>query len=99
MGVALPHAGGRDLYEPRFRPQVLDRFGSAITHAGPQPADKLINEIGERSFEGDAAFDSFGHQLAGSPFAVGLAIAFARSFHHCTEAAHSAIGFERAALV
>src|SRR5204862_6154183 len=77
----------------------LNSFGSAVTHAGTQAADKLIDEIGKRPFEGHTTFDSLRHQLPGSPLAAGLAVSFARSLHHRTEAAHSAIGFERAALV
>src|SRR5687768_15708632 len=100
MGVVLPHGGGRDLNEPRVRTQLLNGFGSAISHSGSETSDKLIDEVGKRPFERHASLDSLRNQLAGSPVLVaGLSVSFARSLHHRTEAAHSAIGFERAALV
>ena len=78
--------------------QSFNIFGSAISHTGSQATHKLIGEVGERPFEGDAAFDSLRHQLAGSPLAAGLPVSFARSLDHRPEAAHSAISFERASL-
>ncbi len=67
MGVALPHAGRRDLDEPRFRPQLLDRSWFRNNPCRPASRRQADRRTAERPLERHAAFDSFGHQLAGSP--------------------------------
>ena len=66
MWMALPNAGRGDLDESRFRAQFFDRLRAAVAHAGPQSADQLIHKRLKWSLERNAAFDPFGHELAGA---------------------------------
>src|SRR5262245_34161382 len=62
-GVALPHRGLGDLDESGPGAELLDGAGAAIPHAGPQPADELEDEIGQRSLVGGSPLDPLGDEL------------------------------------
>ena len=63
MRVALGHAGGGDAAEPGIPPEAVDVLGPAVAHAGPEAADELINEVGQRPSVRHAALDALGHEL------------------------------------
>jgi len=60
------------LDESRIRAQLLDGSCSAVPHARPQSAHKLIDERSQLALEGHASFDAFGNQFVG---AAALALA------------------------
>src|SRR5271165_6978744 len=95
--VAFAKAGRCDAEEFRFVLQFADRSRAAISHAGAQAADKLINHLGQRTFIRDAAFDAFGNEFAAG--FLGVAIGSALSYGHRTHRSHSAIALECAALI
>jgi len=42
---------------------ALDRLGAAVAHRLAEPADDLMQHIGERAFVGDAALDPLSDEL------------------------------------
>jgi hypothetical protein len=56
---------GRDPQEARVLVQLEMRIRAraAVAHAGAQAAHELIDQVGQRSLGGHAAFDAFRHQL------------------------------------
>src|SRR5688572_33415357 len=61
--VAFRHAGGGNSAEAGLRAQLVDVPRPAVAHAGPQPADELVDEVAERPAVRHAAFDAFGNQF------------------------------------
>jgi hypothetical protein len=52
--------------------QFLDVRAAAVAHAGTQPADQLMDRVGQRALVRDAALDALGHELlARSPGSSG----------------------------
>src|SRR5262245_2447556 len=112
MGMTLLHARRAHHDEASARAQLFDVPCPAITHAGPQPADQLINKRRQGPFVRHASFDPLGHQLAAvalrrsdSAFgarryhSTGLSVTFARAGDHGAERAHAAINLEAASFV
>src|SRR3990170_1841641 len=62
--VALTEAGRGDLDEPAAGLQLLDGAGTAVAHGLAQPADELVQHVGQRPLVRDAALDALGHELA-----------------------------------
>ena len=54
----------------------------------------MENDVGERAFVGDAAFNAFRDEFAGAV----LTVAVARAFLHGTDGTHAAVSFETTAL-
>src|SRR4051794_33940591 len=90
--MALGHAGRGDPAEAGVLSQLLDVAGAAVTHAGAEAADELIDEVTQWAAIGNATLDPLGHELA-AVFHRSLAIAVAGAGDHRTGAAHAAIGF------
>src|ERR1041385_1029918 len=95
VDVALAQAGGGDAEEAGLCLQLVDVAGAAVAHAALQTADQLVDEIGDRAFGGDAAFDALGNKLAAGFLGVPVAAALRHGAHR----AHAAVGLERAALI
>src|SRR4051812_36621658 len=96
--MAFRHAGGGDAAEFGLGAKLFDVFRAAITHAGAEPADELVDEIAQRPAVWHAAFHPFRHELAAIAHA-GLAIAVARAGDHRSHRAHAAIALVAPALV
>src|SRR5258706_11739937 len=90
--VALGHARRAHPAEPRVGLQLVDVFRAAISHSGSQSADHLIHEIAQRPAIRNAAFHTFGYQLA-ALLDAGLAVPVAGAFDHRSHATHAAIRF------
>ena len=86
MRVALDLARVRHLDEARLDPQVRDRLGAAVGHAGPRAADELVQDSGQRPGDGDARLHSLRHELV----AVDLRVAVAAG-RHGAQRAHPAV--------
>src|SRR5262245_12528208 len=96
--MAFGHAGGADTHESGVFPQGFHILSSAISHARPQAADQLIDEVTKRATIWDAAFHAFGDKLAGA-FDISLSVAVFAAVHHRPHATHAAVGFVAPALV
>src|SRR6266478_9785818 len=59
--MALCDAGRRDAAEAGLFAELLDVAGTAVAHAGAEPADELVNEIAQWPAVRDAALDALGH--------------------------------------
>src|SRR6478609_5564857 len=94
MDVALAQAAGGDADEAGAFAEFGEGGGTDVTHAGLEAAHELEDDVGERPFVRDAAFDAFGDEFAGAV----LAVAIARAFLHGSDGTHAAVGFEPAAL-
>ena len=75
-----------------------DVGAAQIAHAGTQPASQLVNDVHNRTFVGNAAFDTFGDVFVGAVGFV-LEVAVGGALAHCTQRTHASVGFVRAALV
>src|SRR5712692_314146 len=87
-----------NLHESSFAAKRRDVAAAKITHASPQPAHKLMNVKGERTFVRNLTLDSFGHELHRF-FHVGLPVAILASLFHGSERTHAAIYFVRSPLI
>src|SRR5437868_12219222 len=83
MRMALLDRRRAHLNEPRARPQLFNRPGPAVTHAGPQSSDHLLHKRSEGSFVRHPPLDSLGHELGVR--LAGLTIAIAATRRHCSE--------------
>src|SRR6266508_2703819 len=83
----------RDPNELCFGPERSDVTYPAIPHSAPQPANQLIDDVGDRAAVGDAPFDSLGDELLQGDFAF-LEIAVRRALFHGRQAAHPADDLE-----
>src|SRR5262245_58015056 len=104
MRMTLLHRRGAHLDEARLGAQLLDVPGPTIPHAGPEPADELVDERRQVALVRHAALDPLGHQLAAVALrllllAVGLPVAVARTGHHRPDRTHAAVRLEAAPLV
>ena len=63
VGMAFLDRGRGHLDEPGLGPKLLDGPRAAIAHPGPQAADELEDEVGQRALVRDAALDPFGDEL------------------------------------
>src|SRR5450830_752845 len=97
MHVRFAHAGRGDFDEFGFFAEFINRGAAAIAHRGTHATDQLIQDRNHTTLVGDAAFDTFWHQLVGIVFAI-LEIAVSRTIGHRAQAAHAAIRFVAAAL-
>src|SRR5262245_36555979 len=77
MRMVLLHRRPAYLDEAGARPQLLHGLCPAVTHPGPQAADELVDELGQRALVWHAALDSFRHQLPGLRDLVALLVAVA----------------------
>ena len=94
MDVAFAEAAGGDADEAGALAELGDGGRADVAHAGLEAAHELEDDVGQRAFVRDAAFDAFRDELAGAV----LTVAVARAFLHRADGAHAAVGFEAAAL-
>src|SRR5690606_17256573 len=95
VGMALAVPGLGNPHEAAVGPQALDVGGTAVAHAGPQPADQLVHRLRQRTAVGNAALDALGHELGG----VILEVAVAGPRLHGAQRAHAPVDLVGAALV
>src|SRR5438552_6684283 len=96
MWMTLLYRGRAHHDEAGPRPQFLDIPRATVAHAGPQPADQLVDEWRQVALVRHPALDPLRHQLDARRF--GLPVPIARPGHHGSDGAHAAIGFETASL-
>src|SRR4051812_26828738 len=63
MHVTLAESGGGDTNETRLVLHLFNGATAAIAHACLEAAYELVHKVGEGSFRGNTAFDSFRNQL------------------------------------
>src|SRR5690606_1677328 len=95
VGMALAVPGLGDPHEAAVGPQALDVGGTAVAHAGPQPADQLVHRLRQRAAVGNAALDAPGHGRRG----VILEVAVAGPRLHGAQRAHAPVDLVGATLV
>src|SRR6478752_2900192 len=59
MDVAFTQAGAADADEARLLLQLRNAGGAAVSHAGAQPAHKLVDHLRQRAAIRHASLDSF----------------------------------------
>src|SRR5450631_1687784 len=112
VDVALAEAGAADAHEASLLQQFWNGGASAITHAGLQSADHLMDDHRDRTAVGNAPFNSLGDELGeavgiavgrgdrGGGITLGaLEVTFAGSLRHGADRAHAAIRLERTSLI
>src|SRR5438105_11370294 len=57
VNVAFAQARRGHAYKPGVLAKLRNRMASAVAHACAQPAYKLVHELGQHPFVGDAAFE------------------------------------------
>ena len=97
MNVAFAHAGGTNLHESRFLPQLVQRSAAAISHAGLEAANELINIGRKGTAVGHPADDTLWNQLVVFSLFTLIIAALAALFHRLNRA-HAPIQFVAAAL-
>src|SRR6516225_5766235 len=65
VDVGLAHSRGGDLDEFRAGAHILDGAATGVAHARAKTAHQLADDRRRRSLVGDAALDTFGHELVG----------------------------------
>src|SRR5262245_58187105 len=103
MDVRLAEACRRDANELRLALQFRAGGPAAVAHAGAHAAHELMDHRGDAALVGDAALDSFRHQLLAGGDAVEieivLEVSVAAAAPHRADRSHPAVVLVRAALV
>src|SRR5690349_2374061 len=101
--MALADAGWRDPNQPRLALQRLDVLRAAVTHAGAQAADQLMDHRRDAALVRDASFDPLRHQLVAAAgrleIELVLEVAVAAAAAHRADRSHAAVLLEAASLV
>ncbi len=63
MWMVLPHGRGRHFDKSSNGAKLGDGFGTTVPHSSAEPADELVNVIGQWAFERYSAFDPFWNQF------------------------------------
>ncbi len=71
---------------------------TGISHRGAQAANQLMQDIAQRPFVGNTAFNAFGYQFHGFIY-ITLEVPVLAALLHGTNRAHAAIGFIGASLI
>src|SRR5471030_539355 len=99
MNVGLSHASTGDAYEFRLGAHLFDVGAAGVTHGRTQATHQLMDDRGQRTFIGNAAFDAFRYQLLGA-FRGVLEVTVRRALRlgHCTQRTHAAVRLVRTTL-
>src|SRR5690606_37959728 len=98
--MRLAQAGAGDAHEAGVRLHVRDRRRAAVAHGHAQPADQLVQHVGDRALLGDTALDALGDQLVGVvDLALEVAVLGVRAALHRPHRPHAPVLLEPLALV
>src|SRR6059058_5228743 len=92
--MALPQAGRRDADEPPVRLQLGDAARPAVAHRLTQPADELVQHVGQRALVGHTPFDALGYHLPALDRALEVTVLRERAALHGAERAHAPVLLE-----
>src|SRR5512143_2889796 len=98
MHMGLAQAGARDLYELRFRPELLEVLAAAVPHARLDAAHELMHARGKRTLGRHTALNSLGNQLC-LLLLMRLKVAVLAAPLHGADGTHAAVHLIGAALV
>src|SRR5450756_2703627 len=88
MGMRLAKPRPCDSDEAGFISQKVDCWCTAIAHARSQTAQQLIQDVVDRSLQGNAALDTLRNQLESGI----LKVPVAAPLFHCAKRSHAAVG-------
>src|SRR5262249_29830180 len=98
VDVAFPESRRRDPDETGLPAEGRHVGGAAVAHPGPQAADELRDERGQRALVGDPPLDPLGHELPLVELVL-LEVTVAAPLPHRAERSHAAVFLEAAPLV